>query len=143
MIYLLDTNVVSELRTAASGRSDKNVVAWAESVSSLAMYLSVISIQELEIGVLQMERRDERQGRVLREWLETRVLPAFTDRILPIDLSIIRESAPLHVPDIRPVRDALIAATARIHGMTVVTRNARDFEPMAVACFNPWDFVDG
>lgn len=143
MIYLLDTNVVSELRKAASGRSDKNVVAWAESVSSLAMYLSVISIQELEIGVLQMERRDERQGRVLREWLETRVLPAFADRILPIDLPIIRESAPLHVPDIRPVRDALIAATARIHGMTVVTRNARDFEPMAVACFNPWDFADG
>ena len=85
-----------------------------------------------------MERRNAEQGAVLRRWLEGEVLSAFEGRILPIDAPIARRSAALHVPDPRPERDALIAATALVHGLTVVTRNTADFEPTGVALLNPW-----
>ena len=137
-MYLLDTNVVSELRKVSSGKADLHVVAWSESVEPVELFLSVISVQELEIGVMLMERRDSRQGSILRRWLEQRVLPAFSERILPVDTAVARRSASLHVPDPRPVRDALIAATALVHGMTVVTRNTRDFDPTGVPCVNPF-----
>lgn len=137
-MYLLDTNVVSELRKARQGRANPGVGRWAESVPACDLFLSVISLQELEIGVQRAERRDPQQGTVLREWLEHQVLPAFSERILPIDTGIARRSAALHVPDPRPVRDSLIAATALSHNLTVVTRNSTDFEPMGVALLNPW-----
>lgn len=139
MMFLLDTNVVSEIRKAASGRVDPNVLRWAGSVRPSQMFISVITVQELEIGVLLVERRDPPQGGLLRAWLETQVLPGFGDRILNIDTVLARRSAALHVPDPRPFRDGLIAATALVHGMTVVTRNVRDFEPMGVELLNPWD----
>jgi toxin FitB len=137
-MYLLDTNVVSELRKAKSGKGDRHVAAWAADVPTASLFLSVISIQEIEIGVLLAERRDPRQGAVLRRWLEDHVLPAFADRVLPVDMSVVRRSAALHVPDPRPVRDALIAATALVHGLTVVTRNVADFEPLGARIINPW-----
>jgi predicted nucleic acid-binding protein len=138
-MFLLDTNVVSELRKAPSGKADHNVARWARQVPAAHLFLSVISLQELEIGTLLAERRDPARGAVLRRWLEERVLPAFAERILPVDTAVARRSAALHVPDQRPVRDGLIAATALVHGMTVATRNVADFSPTGVPITNPWE----
>lgn len=135
-MFLLDTNVVSELRKAR--KADPRVAAWARGVPATALYLSVISTLELEIGVLLAERRDPAQGKVLRSWLEQRVFPAFEDRILPVDLAIVRRCAPLHVPNRHSDRDALIAATALVHGMTLVTRNVADFTGIGLQLMNPW-----
>ena len=138
-MYLLDTNVVSELRKAKTGRADANVVAWANSVAPARMFLSVITILECEQGVLLVERRDVAQGRSLRAWLDGAVLPAFADRILPIDTTVARRCAQLHVPDPHSERDTLIAATALVHGLTVVTRNEADFKASKVPLQNPWE----
>lgn len=137
-MYLLDTNVVSEQRKIGAGTADPGVTAWSESLVSESAYLSVITVLELEKGVLLMERRDPRQGAMLRAWLEDQVLPEFEGRILPVDHRVARRSASLHVPDPRDDRDALIAATALVHGMTVVTRNVSHFEHTGVPIFNPW-----
>ena len=137
-MYLLDTNVVSELRKVRLGKADVHVAEWADSVDAADLHVSVITLQELETGVLLVERRDPAQGAVLRAWLDAQVLPAFNGRILSIDTAVAQRSARLHVPDPRPVRDALIAATALVHGMTVVTRNVADFEPTGVVVLNPW-----
>jgi hypothetical protein len=138
-MFLLDTNVVSELRKIRLGKADGHVAHWADSVDATDLYLSVITIQELEIGVLLAERRDPSQGAVFRAWLNAHVLPAFTGRILVVDTAVAQRSARLHVPDPRSFRDALIAATALVHGMTVVTRNLADFEPTGVSILNPWN----
>jgi predicted nucleic acid-binding protein len=137
-MYLLDTNVVPELRKVRAGRADAHVAAWADSVDAADLYLSVISVQELEIGVLLAERRDPAQGAVFRAWLDGQVLPAFAGRILVVDTAVAERSARLHVPDPRPLRDGLIAATALVHGMTVVTRNVADFVPTGVPTLNAW-----
>lgn len=137
-MYLLDTNVVSELRKIRHGKADAHVARWADSVDAADLYLSAITIQELEIGVLLVERRDPAQGALLRAWLLDHVLPAFAGRILAVDTAIAQRSAQLHVPNPRPVRDGLIAATALVHGMTVATRNVADFAPTGVPTFNPW-----
>ncbi|MEN6585517.1 MAG: type II toxin-antitoxin system VapC family toxin [Sulfuricella sp.] len=141
-MYLLDTNVVSELRKIRLGKADRHLAAWADSVDAADLHLSVITIQELEIGVLLAERRDPSQGAVFRAWLNDHVLPAFAGRILSVDTAVALRSARLHVPDPRPVRDGLIAATALVHGMTVVTRNLADFEPTGVQTLNPWDSLE-
>jgi len=137
-MWLLDTNVVSELRKVRTGRADPQVAAWADAVAAASLFVSVITLHELELGVLLAERRDPAQGAILRTWLDSRVQPAFTGRILPVDEPVARLAARLHVPDPRPVRDALIAATAQVHGMTVVTRDVADFAPMDVSVLNPW-----
>ena len=138
MTYILDTNVLSELRKAPQGRADANVVAWAESVSADDFFISAVTVMEFELGVLQMERKDARQGAVLRFWLEHQVLPQFSGRVLPVDVAVARRCARLHVPDKRSERDALIAATALVHDMTVITRNVVDFEQTGVSIINPW-----
>ena len=135
-MYLLDTNIVSELRRAR--KAHPNVRTWAQTLPAANLYLSVISILELEIGVLLMERRDRKQGGILRAWMDGHVLPTFAGRILAIDTAVAQRCAALHVPDPRSDRDALIAATALVHGMTVVTRNMSHFQPMGVAVVNPW-----
>ena len=137
-MYLIDTNVVSELRKVRLGKADVHVADWADRVDAAELYLSVISLQELEIGILLAERRDAPQGRVFRTWLNNQVIPAFAGRILAIDAAVAQRSARLHVPDPRPLRDGLIAATALVHRMIVVTRNVADFEPTGVPIFNPW-----
>ena len=134
-MFLLDTNVVSELRK--TGKADKNVVAWAADQPTARLFLSAITVLELEMGVLLVERRDPAQGKALRHWLETNVIPALQGRILPIDTTVARLCARLHVPDPRAERDALIAATALVHGLTVVTRNVVDFELTQVPLLNP------
>jgi len=137
-MYLLDTNVVSELRKAPAGKADPNVARWAGQVPAASLFLSVVTILELELGVLLMERRDPRQGEILRSWLDQRVMLAFANRILTIDVAVARQCARLHVPDPCAERDALIAATALVHGLTVVTRNRDDFVATGVALLNPW-----
>lgn len=141
MMYLLDTNVVSELRKIRHGRADKNVADWAERVDAARLFVSAITIMELELGVLAIERKDAAQGAVLRAWLEQRVLPEFSRRTLSIDTAVAQCCARLHVPDKRGERDALIAATALVHGMTVVTRNEADFQPAGVNIINPWNSI--
>lgn len=137
-MFLLDTNVVSELRKIRLGRADKNVAQWADSVDAIDLYLSAITVQDLEMGVLLAERHDPPQGAVFRAWFESHVLPAFGGHILPIDTAVAQRCAALHVPDPRPAMDSLIAATALVHGMTLVTRNVADFQSTGVAILNPW-----
>ena len=138
-MYLLDTNVVSELGKAKNRKAEPKVIAWANRVSTATLFLSAVTVLELEIGILLVERRDSAQGSALRSWLDTRVLPAFTDRILPVDTAVARRCAGLHVPDRRSDRDALIAATALVHRLTIVTRNVEDFAPTGAKLLNPWD----
>ena len=139
MMYVLDTNVVSELRKVRLGKADANVASWTESVDAADLFLSAITIMELELGVLSIERKDATQGALLRSWLEQHVLPEFSGRTLPVDTAVAQRCARLHVPDKRGERDALIAATALVHGMVVVTRNVDDFAPTGVLVVNPWE----
>jgi len=138
-MFILDTNVVSELRKIRLDQADKNVARWADSVDSTDLYLSALTVQELEMSILLAERRDAPQGKLLRAWFDRHVLPAFTNRILPVDQVVAKRSAALHLPDPRPVVDALIAATGLVHGMTVVTRNVTDFQSFGVSLLNPWN----
>ena len=140
-MFILDTNVISELRKAGDGKADANVVAWLSSVDAGALCLSAITLMEIELGVLRIERRDPVQGARLRAWVDRRILPEFADRTLPVDLAVALRCAPLHVPDPRPERDAFIAATALVHGMTIVTRNLADFASIGVPLVNPWEAV--
>jgi len=137
-MYLLDTNVVAELRKVRADKADPNVARWADGIEAAELFISVITVQELETGVRLAERRDPPRGAVLRTWLEQHVLPAFHARTLPVDSAVALRAGQLHVPDPQPVSDALIAATALVHGMAVVTRNVADFRPMGVEVFDPW-----
>lgn len=138
-MFVLDTNVVSELRKAKAGKADRNVTAWAAGVPAATLHVSAITILELETGVLLVQRRDPAQGALLRAWLDQAVLPAFSGRVLPVDTAVAQRCTALHVPAPRAERDALIAATALVHGMTVVTRNIADFAMTGVALLNPWE----
>src|SRR3984957_16842783 len=135
-MFLLDTNVISELRRPE--RADGNVVAWAGEISAASFFLSAISILEIELGALQIARKDAAQGEVLRAWIDDQILPRFEGRILAVDTAVAQRCARLHVPDPRAERDALIAATAMVHGLTVVTPNVADFESVGVPLLNPW-----
>jgi len=134
--YLLDTNVVSELHK--SRRADRNVLRWAAAISVSDCYLSAVTLTELEVGVLLMERRDPVQGARLRGWFELELHPRFEGRILFVDEPVARCCARLHVPDPKPAHDAFIAATAIVHGLAVATRNTADFAAMGVALVDPW-----
>ncbi|MGY5776214.1 PIN domain-containing protein [Rhizobium sp. LEGMi135b] len=138
MKYLLDTNVVSELRKIGDGKADVNVVAWARIQDTTDLCISAITILELERGILSVQRRDPAQGARLRYWLENHLRPAFAGRILSVDDAIATRCAHLHIPDRRNEADALIAATALVHGLSVVTRNVRDFEGAGVVVVDPW-----
>ncbi len=137
-MYLLDTNVISELRKAGDRNADANVMAWFDGLDAGTFYLSVITLMELEHGILLIERRDTPQATRLRGWMQNHVLPEFSKRTLPVDAPVALRCARLHVPDRRPERDALIAATALVHGMMLVTRNLADFQPIGVPLLNPW-----
>jgi toxin FitB len=138
-MFLLDTNVLSELRRPE--KADRRVWAWANARPVASFFLSAISILEIELGILLIERRDAAQAAILRDWIDAQILPRFEGRILAVDTAVAQRCARLHVPNPRAERDALIAATAFVHGLTVVTRNVGDFAPMAVAMLDPWTVV--
>ncbi|MDI3566001.1 type II toxin-antitoxin system VapC family toxin [Bradyrhizobium sp. Arg816] len=135
-MFLLDTNVISELRRP--NKADRNVVAWANAIPAANFFISVISILEIELGARLIERKDAVQSTVLRTWIDDHILARFEGRILAIDTVVAQRRAQLHVPNPRAERDALIAATALVHALTVVTRNVGDFEPTGVPLLNPW-----
>lgn len=137
-MYLVDTNVISEMRKVQAGRGDAGVRRWSKSVDERLLFLSDISVLESETGILLMQRKDAVQAAMLREWLHGQVLSTFAGRVLGVNTEIALRCAPLHVPVTAPYRDALIAATALVHGFTVVTRNVKDFVPMGVKVLNPW-----
>jgi len=139
--FLLDTNVLSEMRKIRLGRADPNVAAWAEQVQASDLYVSVISLQEIEQGLLLLQRRDAAQAAPLRQWFDGQVLPVLAPRTLPVTTEIALCCARLNVPDPKPYRDGLIAATAWVHGLTVATRNHADFAATGVALLNPWHWT--
>lgn len=139
-MYLLDTNVISELRKPPS-RVDRGVVEWVAKQEQLFLHISAVTVFELDLGVRRVERRDGAQGEGLRRWLDE-VLALFQGRILPFDAAVAQRAAALQVPDPRPRQDCFIAATGLVHGLTVVTRNSKDFSPMAVPVLNPWGASD-
>lgn len=141
MRYLLDTNVISELRKARTRAIDPGVSAWTETVDAGDMFLSVITIMEIEKGIAQVARRDRAQAARLQEWFEMAVLTEFSDRILPFDAEAARYCARLHVPDRRSANDAIIAAIAWQHDMVLVTRNVKDFTGMGAQLVNPWEWA--
>jgi predicted nucleic acid-binding protein len=133
--YLLDTNVVSALRVR--GR-EQQVQAWAAAIPVADLFVTALSIAEIERGVVGKERTDPAQGAVLRQWLEEHVLPAFAGRVLPFDLPAARILATYPVPDRAPLDDAVIAAIAQSTAMTIATRNTKYFEPLGASIVNPW-----
>ena len=137
-MFVLDTDVVSHLRRPE--KAHPNVVAWASNTPVTLHFISAIALLELERGILSMERKDAAQGAILRAWMDSQILVQFSGRILPVDIAVAQRCAELHIPDPKPERDALIAATALVHGMTVVTRNVDDFEPTGVEILNPWEW---
>jgi toxin FitB len=139
-MFVLDTNIVSELRKVRSGKANPGVAGWAEKVPSIELFVSAITMQELEHGVLLMERSDPTQGAMLREWLDQSVTAAFKNRVIAVDERVARRAAALHVPDPAPFRDALIGATALVHEMTVVTQDFKDFKRFhGLDVLNPWN----
>ncbi|MCL2787962.1 MAG: type II toxin-antitoxin system VapC family toxin [Micrococcales bacterium] len=138
MRYLLDTNVVSELRKPPR-LANPNVVAWAARQTASDLFVSVITVMEVELGVALMERRDPRQGAILRAWFEQAIITDLSNQTLPMTIAVIRRTVPMHVPNPRPDRDAFIAATALEHGLTLVTRNTIDFRATGAVLLNPWN----
>jgi toxin FitB len=136
-MFLFDTNVISELRR--QDKANRNVSVWANALPATSVFLSAISIFEIELGALTIARRDAPQGALLRAWIDHQILPRFEGRILVVDAVVAQRCARLHVPNRRAERDALIAATALVHGLTIATRNVRDFEATGVPLINPWD----
>jgi len=137
-MYLLDTNVISEVRNRK--RCDRAVQEWYASSTLTDLYLSVVSVRELYYGAYRKRNKDPAGGNELLRWIESIVLPMFGNNILSIDTETTRLDAALNVPVSRPAGDSLIAATALRHGLVVATRNVSDFAPMGVRVFNPWDY---
>lgn len=138
-MHLIDTNVVSIFRRL--DKAPQQILDWAASVDAEDFYLSVITVLEIEQGILMKERADKAQADLYRDWLNNDILVRYEERILPVDLAVARRCARLHVPDPKSERDALIAATALVHGMTVVTRNEADFKATGVPLINPWSYA--
>ncbi len=138
-MFLLDTNVLSELRKIGDRKADRNVAAWAAKEDAAGFYISAITLMEIEIGIQRLQRRHPAQVVKLRAWMDEQILVGFSSRILSVDAAVALRCASLHVPISLPYKDTLIAATALVHGMTVVTRNVADFEATGVALLNPWD----
>ena len=137
-MYLLDTNIISEMRRLPKGKADAGLTTWAKSVNTHAFYTCTVVMMELERGVLGLERKDPIQGQILRIWFENTVKSAFQQRILSIDNETARLCANLHVPDKAPENDAWIAAIAIKHNLILVTRNTADFQDMGIRLLNPF-----
>jgi predicted nucleic acid-binding protein len=133
--YLIDTNVISELRKA--GRCHEHVARWFAGVAEDEIFLSVLTLGELRKGVNNIERRDAKSGAVLDRWLRG-LVEGFHDRMLSVDERVAEEWGRMNVPDPLPVIDSLLAATASVHGLTLATRNTRHVARTGVSYFNPF-----
>ncbi|MDR6626029.1 PIN domain-containing protein [Caulobacter segnis] len=137
-MHLLDTEVVYALREAKSGRADAALTAWASGAARTSLFVSALTLLELETAVARAERKDKAQGTALRDWLDNRVAPAFDGRILPIDAAVVRRRASVPLSD---GRDALLAATALEHGLTLATRDLAAFAKVVrLKLLNPWTY---
>lgn len=137
-MHLLDTDVVFELRNAKAGASDPGLAAWAARATRSSLFISALTLLELESAVLRTERKDKAKAATLRDWLDSRVVPAFEGRILAVDAAIVRRRG--HVP-LADGRDALLAATALEHGLTLATREPAAFAKVPrLKVFNPWGY---
>jgi predicted nucleic acid-binding protein len=135
--FLVDTNVFSEMRKGSY--ANPGVQAWTTAVDTADLAMSVITLKEIEYGVVSVSSSDPAKSLRLRAWLDHYLLPRVSDRILPITINIARECALLEVPGPYSLADALIASTAIVHDLTVVTRNVRHFAHTGAALLNPWD----
>ena len=136
-MYLLDTAIVAELRKAKSGQTDPGLIGWASGVARHNLFISALSLLELQAGVAQAERRDKAAAEGLRTWLDSQVATAFDGRILAVDAAVVKRRGQVLIND---ARDALMAATAQVHGLTLVTRNVAAFKASKVKTFNPWGY---
>jgi predicted nucleic acid-binding protein len=132
--YLLDTNVVSEARRRGA---DGNVRAWLEAADPHSLYISVLTVGEIVRGIESLARRDAAAARSLSAWLDG-LRRDFADRLLPVDTDVAEAWGTLSALRSLPVVDALLVATARIHGLTLVTRNVKDIAGLGVAVIDPW-----
>lgn len=137
-MFLLDTPVVLELRKAKAGRTDAGLATWAAGVSPQTLFVSALTLLELENGAARAEARDKAAGAALRDWIGAQVMPAFDGRILAVDAAVVRRRGQLPYAD---GRDGLLAATALEHGLTLVTRNTAAFKAGRVKLFNPWGYT--
>ncbi|MEF0938579.1 type II toxin-antitoxin system VapC family toxin [Rhizobium sp. BR 362] len=137
-MYLLDTNIVSDVRRARSGKANQGVLDWIAPIPEQLLFISAITLFEIELGILQVDRRDKVQGTALRNWMEQGVKVAFQGRIVAINEQIALRCAHYNVPDPRELRDAFIGATAWERGFILVTRNTRHFQGMDIELLNPW-----
>lgn len=133
-MFLLDTPIVYELRKARAGGAEAGLAAWASGVARERLFLSAVSLVELETSATEAARRDKAAGAVLRGWIDEQLLPAFEGHVLPLDAAVARRRGQLAMPE---TRDALFAATALEHGLTLVTRNTAAFKGMRVKLFDP------
>lgn len=138
-MYLLDTNIISELKKLDSGKIHPQVQRWAYSINLMQTKISVVSITEIRTGILSLTRKDQAQAASLDNWFTNRLLPAYRTRTLSVDTEVALICAQLHIPAKRPINDAYIAATAIAHNLTPVTRNVRDFQGLPLILENPFE----
>lgn len=138
-MYLLDTNIISELKKLDSGKIHPQVQRWAYSINLMQTKISVVSITEIRTGILSLARKDQAQAASLDNWFTNRLLPAYRTRTLSVDTEVALICAQLHIPAKRPINDTYIAATAIAHNLTLVTRNVRDFQGLPRMLENPFE----
>lgn len=138
-MYLLDTNIISELKKLDSGKIHPQVQRWAYSINLMQTKISVVSIIEIRTGILSLARKDQAQAASLDNWFTNRLLPAYRTRTLSVDTEVALICAQLHIPAKRPINDTYIAATAIAHNLTPVTRNVRDFQGLPLMLENPFE----
>ena len=139
MKYLLDTNVLSEYRKVEKGTANPNFVKWQQHILLHQLYLSSITVMEINIGILRLARKDKKQAFILKNWFENKVLPNFKQQIFSFDLTTAIICSELHIPDPRPERDTMIASTALQHNLVLVTRNVKDFNIPNLSIINPFE----